>query len=64
MFESRRYSWNRCVELRRADNNAYSVHSYQDTAKSTFDARRRVTQVDLNRAGSGLMEIVSEPDMR
>ncbi|KIJ13270.1 hypothetical protein PAXINDRAFT_170551 [Paxillus involutus ATCC 200175] len=36
----------------------------QDTAKSTFDARRRVTQVDLNRAGSGLMEIVSEPDMR
>ncbi|KAG9317817.1 putative glutamyl-tRNA amidotransferase [Chiua virens] len=36
----------------------------QDTAKSIFDARRRVTQVDLNRAGSGLMEIVSEPDMR
>ncbi|KAF9236240.1 GatB/GatE catalytic domain-containing protein [Melanogaster broomeanus] len=36
----------------------------QDTAKSTYDKRRRVTQVDLNRAGSGLMEIVSEPDMR
>ncbi|KAF8550387.1 Glutamyl-tRNA amidotransferase B subunit [Imleria badia] len=36
----------------------------QDTAKSIFDARRRITQVDLNRAGSGLMEIVSEPDMR
>ncbi|KAN0097054.1 GatB/GatE catalytic domain containing protein [Tylopilus felleus] len=36
----------------------------QDTAKSIFDARRRIIQVDLNRAGSGLMEIVSEPDMR
>ncbi|KAL4081424.1 GatB/GatE catalytic domain-containing protein [Scleroderma yunnanense] len=36
----------------------------QDTAKSTFDARRRVSLIDLNRAGSGLMEIVSEPDMR
>ncbi|KAG6330919.1 hypothetical protein ID866_8169 [Astraeus odoratus] len=36
----------------------------QDTAKSTLDARRRVSLIDLNRAGSGLMEIVSEPDMR
>ncbi|KAH7919539.1 Glutamyl-tRNA amidotransferase B subunit [Leucogyrophana mollusca] len=36
----------------------------QDTAKSTFDARRRESHVDLNRAGSGLMEIVSEPDLR
>ncbi|KAI6034909.1 GatB/GatE catalytic domain-containing protein [Pisolithus orientalis] len=36
----------------------------QDTAKSTFHADRRVSLVDLNRAGSGLMEIISEPDMR
>ncbi|KAG0702424.1 GatB/GatE catalytic domain-containing protein [Suillus ampliporus] len=36
----------------------------QDTAKSTFDGTRRVSLIDLNRAGSGLMEIVSEPDMR
>ncbi|KAI6152376.1 GatB/GatE catalytic domain-containing protein [Pisolithus tinctorius] len=36
----------------------------QDTAKSTFHAGRRVSLIDLNRAGSGLMEIVSEPDMR
>ncbi|TFK55405.1 Glutamyl-tRNA amidotransferase B subunit [Heliocybe sulcata] len=36
----------------------------QDTGKSTFDARRRVSMIDLNRAGTGLMEIVSEPDMR
>lgn len=44
---------------------ALTSHLYfQDTAKSIIDARRRITQVDLNRAGSGLMEIVSEPDMR
>ncbi|KAI6024517.1 Glutamyl-tRNA amidotransferase B subunit [Pisolithus marmoratus] len=35
-----------------------------DTAKSTFHAGRRVSLIDLNRAGTGLMEIVSEPDMR
>ncbi|KAJ3487724.1 hypothetical protein NLI96_g3341 [Meripilus lineatus] len=36
----------------------------QDTGKSTTDARRRTTTIDLNRAGTGLMEIVSEPDLR
>ncbi|KAA1466549.1 Glutamyl-tRNA amidotransferase B subunit [Dentipellis sp. KUC8613] len=36
----------------------------QDTAKSTFDPRRRLSSIDLNRAGTGLMEIVSRPDMR
>jgi len=36
----------------------------QDTGKSTFDPRRRVSSIDLNRAGTGLMEIVSEPDLR
>ncbi|KZV76023.1 Glutamyl-tRNA amidotransferase B subunit [Peniophora sp. CONT] len=36
----------------------------QDTAKTTFDARRRASSIDLNRAGTGLMEIVSRPDMR
>ena len=49
---------------RRAPRILTSHTSSQDTAKSIFDARRRITQVDLNRAGSGLMEIVSEPDMR
>ncbi|TFY69182.1 hypothetical protein EVG20_g3256 [Dentipellis fragilis] len=38
--------------------------SQQDTAKSTFDPRRRLSSIDLNRAGTGLMEIVSRPDMR
>ena len=36
----------------------------QDTGKSMTDRRRRVTSIDLNRAGAGLMEIVSEPDIR
>jgi aspartyl-tRNA(Asn)/glutamyl-tRNA(Gln) amidotransferase subunit B len=37
---------------------------HQDTGKTLFDARRQQSSIDLNRAGTGLMEIVSEPDMR
>jgi Asp-tRNA(Asn)/Glu-tRNA(Gln) amidotransferase B subunit len=37
---------------------------FQDTAKSIFDPQSGVSLLDLNRAGAGLMEIVSEPDMR
>ncbi|KAI0650451.1 Glutamyl-tRNA-Gln amidotransferase B subunit [Trametes meyenii] len=40
------------------------VQLEQDTGKSTFLPRNRITAIDLNRAGMGLMEIVSEPDMR
>ncbi|GLB34182.1 putative PET112 [Lyophyllum shimeji] len=36
----------------------------QDTAKSTLNPRTRTSHIDLNRAGTGLMEIVSEPDLR
>jgi aspartyl-tRNA(Asn)/glutamyl-tRNA(Gln) amidotransferase subunit B len=36
----------------------------QDTAKSVFDPRQHISQIDLNRAGTGLVEIVSESDMR
>ena len=36
----------------------------QDTAKSTYNPRTLTSNIDLNRAGIGLMEIVSEPDLR
>ena len=41
---------------------APAVAERQDTAKSSTIAGR--THVDLNRAGTGLMEIVTEPHMR
>jgi len=40
------------------------LHLEQDAGKSLHDQHPRHTYVDLNRAGIGLMEIVSEPDLR
>jgi len=40
------------------------LHLEQDAGKSMHDQSPNETYVDLNRAGVGLMEIVSEPDMR
>jgi aspartyl-tRNA(Asn)/glutamyl-tRNA(Gln) amidotransferase subunit B len=40
------------------------LHLEQDAGKSLHDQDPRMTYVDLNRAGVGLMEIVSEPDLR
>jgi aspartyl-tRNA(Asn)/glutamyl-tRNA(Gln) amidotransferase subunit B len=40
------------------------LHLEQDAGKSLHDQHPRDTYVDLNRAGVGLMEIVSEPDLR
>ena len=40
------------------------VHLEQDAGKSLHDQHPGLTYVDLNRAGIGLMEIVSEPDLR
>ncbi len=40
------------------------LHLEQDAGKSLHDQDPRRTFVDLNRAGVGLMEIVSEPDIR
>src|SRR6202162_5725724 len=40
------------------------LHLEQDAGKSLHDQHPAQTYVDLNRAGIGLMEIVSEPDLR
>jgi aspartyl-tRNA(Asn)/glutamyl-tRNA(Gln) amidotransferase subunit B len=40
------------------------LHLEQDAGKSLHDQHPTMTYVDLNRSGVGLMEIVSEPDMR
>jgi aspartyl-tRNA(Asn)/glutamyl-tRNA(Gln) amidotransferase subunit B len=40
------------------------LHLEQDAGKSLHDQHPKDTYVDLNRAGIGLMEIVSEPDLR
>jgi aspartyl-tRNA(Asn)/glutamyl-tRNA(Gln) amidotransferase subunit B len=40
------------------------LHLEQDAGKSLHDQHPSATFVDLNRAGIGLMEIVSEPDLR
>jgi aspartyl-tRNA(Asn)/glutamyl-tRNA(Gln) amidotransferase subunit B len=40
------------------------LHLEQDAGKSLHDRHPTLTYVDLNRAGVGLMEIVSEPDLR
>jgi aspartyl-tRNA(Asn)/glutamyl-tRNA(Gln) amidotransferase subunit B len=40
------------------------LHLEQDAGKSIHDMDPNATYVDLNRAGTALMEIVSKPDMR
>jgi aspartyl-tRNA(Asn)/glutamyl-tRNA(Gln) amidotransferase subunit B len=40
------------------------LHLEQDAGKSLHDRHPSLSCVDLNRAGIGLMEIVSEPDLR
>ncbi len=40
------------------------IHMENDAGKNIHDAHENVSYVDLNRAGTPLVEIVSEPDMR
>src|SRR6056297_2185027 len=40
------------------------LHVEQDAGKSMHDQHPTQSYIDLNRSGTGLMEIVSEPDMR
>jgi aspartyl-tRNA(Asn)/glutamyl-tRNA(Gln) amidotransferase subunit B len=57
------------VLVERDDGTAFTVrierlHLEQDAGKSLHDQDPNSTYVDLNRAGTALMEIVSRPDMR
>jgi aspartyl-tRNA(Asn)/glutamyl-tRNA(Gln) amidotransferase subunit B len=54
------------VEVERDDGSSFSVrierlHLEQDAGKSIHDLDPNATYVDLNRAGTALMEIVSFP---
>lgn len=46
-----------------SDVRVSQVQLEQDTAKSSHDPSTGTTLIDLNRAGSALIEIISEPDM-
>ncbi len=48
----------------RIDVGIERLHLEQDAGKSTHDQHPTMTQVDLNRSGVALMEIVSKPDLR
>ena len=57
------------IEVEREDGSFFTVrierlHLEQDAGKSIHDLDPDWTFVDLNRAGTALMEIVSKPDMR
>ncbi|MFI4935252.1 MAG: Asp-tRNA(Asn)/Glu-tRNA(Gln) amidotransferase subunit GatB [Caulobacterales bacterium] len=57
------------IEVERDDGSFFTVrverlHLEQDAGKSIHDLDPNATYVDLNRAGTALMEIVSHPDMR
>ncbi len=57
------------IEVERDDGSIFTVrierlHLEQDAGKSIHDIDPDWTYVDLNRAGTALMEIVSKPDMR
>src|ERR1700758_2596379 len=57
------------IEVERDDGTSFTVrierlHLEQDAGKSIHDLDPDATLVDLNRAGTALMEIVSYPDMR
>src|SRR3984957_17461600 len=56
------------IEVERDDGSTFVVrierlHLEQDAGKSIHDLDPNATMVDLNRAGTALMEIVSYPDM-
>lgn len=40
------------------------IHMEEDAGKSIHDSRTQASLIDLNRAGTPLLEVVSEPDLR
>src|ERR1700745_356359 len=57
------------IEVELADGTTKAIgitrlHLEQDAGKSIHDQHPTKSLIDLNRAGVGLMEIVSEPDIR
>src|ERR1700704_510688 len=57
------------IEVELADGSTKAIgitrlHLEQDAGKSIHDQHPAKTLIDLNRSGVGLMEIVSEPDIR
>ena len=44
--------------------NVTRAHMEEDAGKSVHDAVQGYTGIDLNRAGTPLLEVVSEPEMR
>ena len=57
------------IEVEHEDGSVFTVrverlHLEQDAGKMIHDLDPQATLVDLNRAGTALMEIVSHPDMR
>ena len=57
------------LTVQRDDGSTFTVcierlHLEQDAGKSIHDMDPHATYVDLNRAGTALMEIVSKPDLR
>jgi len=42
----------------------HHIHLEEDAGKSLHDTETHYTMVDLNRAGVGLLELVTEPDLR
>jgi aspartyl-tRNA(Asn)/glutamyl-tRNA(Gln) amidotransferase subunit B len=55
------------IDLKDSESRTVGItrlHLEQDAGKSIHDQDPRLTFIDLNRSGTALMEIVSEPDMR
>lgn len=59
------FEWGRiALDAAKKEVRIRRIHLEEDAGKSIHDAADGLTLVDLNRVGTPLMEIVSEPDLR